>query len=148
MQDEFNKTMEEIFYSLKGTGLQKEDFHEDITWEEYIQLTSELADDDKALKNLLHKKEEESSVNKITLYELLSQDFKGAHDTIDKMAIPKRIELLDDIQKYRLHLYNSIATWGQPGIPKEEQLSIKAYRTLMGRIKHLEIIMGWPFGIE
>lgn len=140
--------MEEIFRSLEGTELQQDNFHEDMSWDEYVQATAELADDDKALKELLRMKQEEDLVNEVTLQTIMSANFTNAKQTIDKMTIMKRIQILEELDEYKSYLYNSVGTWGQPGIPKEEQLSATAFRAILGRIKHLEILQGWLFGIS
>lgn len=140
--------MEEIFRSLEGSELQQDSFHEDMSWDEYVQATAELADDDKALKELLRMKQEEDMVNEVTLQTIMSANFTNAKQTIDKMTIMKRIQILEELDEYKSYLYNSVGTWGQPGIPKEEQLSATAFRAILGRIKHLEILQGWLFGIS
>lgn len=140
--------MEEIFRSLEGTELQQDSFHEDMSWDEYVQATAELADDDKELKELLRMKQEEDLVNEVTLQTIMSANFTNAKQTIDKMTIMKRIQILEELDEYKSYLYDSAGTWGQPGIPKEEQLSATAFRAILDRIKHLEILQGWLFGIS
>lgn len=142
------QSMEEIFRSLEGTELQQDSFHEDMSWDEYIQATAELTDDDQALKDLLRMKQEEDLVNNVTLQSIMSANFLNAKQTIDKMTIMKRIQILEELDEYKTYLYDSAGTWGQPGIPKDEQLSANAFRAILGRIKHLEILQGWLFGIS
>lgn len=144
----YRSSMEEIFRSLEGTELQQDTFHEDMSWDEYVQATAELADDDQALKDLLKMKQEEDMVNEVTLQAIMSTNFTNAKQTIDKMTIMKRIQMLEELDEYKTYLYDSAGTWGQPGIPKEEQLSTTAFRAILGRIKHLEILQGWLFGIS
>lgn len=140
--------MEKIFRSLEGSKLQQDSFHEDMSWDEYVQSITELADDDEALRELLKMKQEEDMVNKVTLQTIMSTNFTKAKQTIDKMTIMKRIQILEELDEYKSYLYDSAGTWGQPGIPKEEQLSDTAFRAILGRIKHLEILQGWLFGIS
>lgn len=143
----YRSSMEEIFRSLEGTEIQQDTFHEDMTWDEYVRATAELADDDKALKDLLRMKQEEDMVNEVTLQSIMSANFTNAKQTIDKMTIMKRIQILEELDEYKSYLYDRAGTWGQPGIPKDEQLSTNAFRAILGRIKHLEILQGWLFGI-
>lgn len=147
MATSYKPSMEEIFHSLEGTGIQQDTFHEDMTWDEYVRATAKLADDDKALKDLLKMKQEEDMVNETTLQSIMSANFTNAKQTIDKMSIMKRIQILEELDEYKSYLYNRAGTWGQPGIPKDEQLSANTFRAILGRIKHLEILQGWLFGI-
>lgn len=147
MATSYKPSMEEIFHSLEGTGIQQDTFHEDMTWDEYVRATAKLADDDKALKDLLKMKQEEDMVNEATLQSIMSANFTNAKQTIDKMTIMKRIQILEELDEYKSYLYNRASTWGQPGIPKDEQLSANTFRAILGRIKHLEILQGWLFGI-
>lgn len=140
-------SMKEIFKSLEGTELQQDKFHEDMTWDEYVRTTAELAEDDKALRELLRMKQEEDMINDVTLQNIMSANFTNAKQTIDKMTIMKRIAILEELDEYKSYLYESAGSWGQPGIPKEEQLSANAFKAILGRIKHLEILQGWLFGI-
>lgn len=142
------RTMEKIFYSLQGTKLQQESFHEDMSWDEYVKATAELAEDDEGLRQLLRMKTEEDMINEVTLQGIMADNFYHAKETIDKMTIKKRIELLAELDQYKAYLYDVAGNWGQPGIPKEEQFSAKTFRATMGRIKHLEILQGWLFGIS
>ena len=147
MATSYKPSMEEIFHSLEGTGIQQDTFHEDMTWDEYVRATAKLADDDKALKDLLKMKQEEDMVNEATLQSIMSANFTNAKQTIDKMTIMKRIQILEELDEYKSYLYNRAGTWGQPGIPKDEQLSANTFRAILGRIKHLEILQGCLFGI-
>lgn len=147
MATSYKPSMEEIFHSLEGTGIQQDTFHEDMTWDEYVRATAKLAEDDKALKDLLKMKQEEDMVNEATLQSIMSANFTNAKQTIDKMTIMKRIQILEELDEYKSYLYNRAGTWGQPGIPKDEQLSANTFRAILGRIKHLEILQGWLFGI-
>jgi hypothetical protein len=140
--------MEEIFHSLEGTELQQTAFHEDMTWDEYVQATAELANDDQALRDLLKMKQVEDRVNEITLQSIMSVNFTSAKQIIDKMTIMKRIQILEELDEYKLYLYDRAGTWGNPDIPPEEQVSTKEFRAILGRIKHLEILQGWLFGIS
>lgn len=140
--------MEKIFHSLEGTELQQDSFHEDMSWDEYVKMTAELSGDDQALKQLLHMKAEEDLVNGVTLQTIMSANFTNAKQVIDKMTIMKRIQILEELDAYKTYLYETADTWGQPGIPLKEQMSAKMFRAILGRIKHLEILQGWLFGIN
>ena len=136
-----------IFESLRGTELQREDFHENMTWDEYIQEYEKCIDDDDKLKELMRIKKTEELVDSATLETIMSSNFTSAKETIDQMTIAKRIAILNDLSEYRAQLYDSFSRFGGKGIPRDEQLSAKDFRTLLGRVKHLEILQNWLYGI-
>lgn len=136
-----------ILNDLQGTELQQEDFHTDFTWDNYVAELDQCAGDDKKLKRLIHMKEQEDMVNEVKLEKIMSSNFMSAKEIIDQMTIVKRIALLDEVYNYREFLYESISRYGMEGIPKDEQLTASDFRLLMGRIKHLEILQNWLFGI-
>ena len=55
-----------IFNSLEGTGLQQDDFHENMSMEEYWTKYQQLAKEDDKLKELMRIKETEDLVESIT----------------------------------------------------------------------------------
>ena len=83
----------------------------------------------------------------VSLEQVLTSSFQTAKDTIDKMTLAKRIEMLDDLDKYRDYLYEQVNRYGAQGLSKDEQLKASEFRVIMGRIKHMEIIQNWLFGI-
>ena len=145
--DTHGLSMEEIFKALEGSELQREEFHEETTWDEYVRAAESLKKDDPVLKVILQIRENEEVVRKTQLNDIMSMTYDKAKKVIDAMTIAKRIEVLEELDAYKNHLYKSVGTWGAEGIPKEEQLSADSFRTLLGRIKHLEILQGWLFGI-
>lgn len=132
---------------LQGTELQQETFHQDLTWDQYVAELDHCVDDDKKLKHLIHMKGHEDMVNDVTLDKIMSSNFPVAKDLIDQMTIAKRIKMLDEVYTYREFLYENIGRYGMEGLSKEEQLTANEFRVLMGRIKHLEILQNWLFGI-
>lgn len=142
--------IQEMFTQLGDLGIQQESFHEDMGWDEYIAETNRLmrADDQGKLKELLRMKNEEDMVNDVTLESIMRTNFMSAKEVIGKMTIAKRIKILEELDTYKSYLYESLNRFGAEGIPKEEQLSATDFRALLGRIKHLEILQNWLFGIE
>ena len=136
-----------LVVDLQGTELQQETFHQDLTWDQYVAELDHCVDDDKKLKHLIHMKDHEDMVNGVTLDKIMSSNFPVAKDLIDQMTIAKRIKMLDEVYTYREFLYENIGRYGMEGLPKEEQLTANEFRVLMGRIKHLEILQNWLFGI-
>jgi hypothetical protein len=136
-----------LVVDLQGTELQQETFHQDLTWDQYVAELDRCVDDDKKLKHLIHMKDHEDMVNDVTLDKIMSSNFPVAKDLIDQMTIAKRIKMLDEVYTYREFLYENIGRYGMEGLAKEEQLTANEFRVLMGRIKHLEILQNWLFGI-
>lgn len=136
-----------IFESLKGTGLQQEEFHENMSWDSYLEEYQKLIDQDDKLKELMLIKKQEEAIEEVTLERILSTNFVDAKAAIDQMTIAKRIQMLDELSKYRDQLYDSFSRYGEPGVPREEQLSSADFRALLGRVKHLEIVQNWLYGI-
>ena len=136
-----------MFNSLKGTGLQQEEFHENMSWDSYMEDCQKLIDQDDKPKELMLIKKQEEAIEEITLERILSTNFVDAKEAIDQMTIPKRIKMLDELSKYRDQLYDGFSRYGEPGVPREEQLSAAEFRALLGRVKHLEILQNWLYGI-
>lgn len=137
----------ELIKDLQSKGLSQETFYEAMSWDEFVKEQARLVEDDKALKALLILKKEEESVAEVSLEQVLTSSFQTAKDTIDKMTLAKRIEMLDDLDKYRDYLYEQVNRYGAQGLSKDEQLKASEFRVIMGRIKHMEIIQNWMFGI-
>lgn len=137
----------ELIKDLQSKGLSQETFYEAVSWDEFVKEQARLVEDDKALKALLILKKEEESVAEVSLEQVLTSSFQTAKDTIDKMTLAKRIEMLDDLDKYRDYLYEQVNRYGAQGLSKDEQLKASEFRVIMGRIKHMEIIQNWLFGI-
>ena len=137
----------ELIKDLQSKGLSQETFYEAMSWDEFVKEQARLVEDDKALKALLVLKKEEESVAEVSLEQVLTSSFQTAKDTIDKMTLAKRIEMLDDLDKYRDYLYEQVNRYGAQGLSKDEQLKASEFRVIMGRIKHMEIIQNWLFGI-
>lgn len=137
----------ELIKDLQSKGLSQETFYEAMSWDEFVKEQERLVEDDKALKALLVLKKEEESVAEVSLEQVLTSSFQTAKDTIDKMTLAKRIEMLDDLDKYRDYLYEQVNRYGAQGLSKDEQLKASEFRVIMGRIKHMEIIQNWLFGI-
>lgn len=137
----------ELIKDLQSKGLSQETFYEAMSWDEFVKEQERLVEDDKALKALLILKKEEESVAEVSLEQVLTSSFQTAKDTIDKMTLAKRIEMLDDLDKYRDYLYEQVNRYGAQGLSKDEQPKASEFRVIMGRIKHTEIIQNWLFGI-
>lgn len=140
-------SVKEMMQELYDKELRQESFHENMTWDEYVAELAAAKDDDKALKAIIAFKKHEEAIDGITLTEIMSIQFMEAKKRIDQMTLAKRIALLEDVHAYRDQLYEGVDRYGKEGLSKDEQLSASDFRILMGRIKHLEILQGWLYGI-
>ena len=82
----------------------------------------------------------------MTFDEFLKLPFTEAQRAITSFSMEKRIKMLDELTTRRTYYYNQAAKFGE-GIPKDEQLSPEAFRSLLGKIKHIEIVQNWLYGI-
>lgn len=139
--------VQKMFDELGELGLRQEEFPENMSWDEYVASMDKLADEDKELKKLIELKANEELIDGVTLEEIMTSNFTNAKATIDQMTLVKRIEILEDLYKYRDYLYQVVGNWGKEGAPKKDQMSVNDYMALMGRIKHLEILQNWLYGI-
>lgn len=132
-------TVENNFNELTQLGLSTfgEEYAEYAT-EQHAEAMATLWDMDATPKH----------VADLTLEDLLKQPFDVAHKYINQFTMVKRINMLNKLTDYRNHLYNETGKFGAEGLPKEEQLSAKNFRSLLGKIKHLEILQNWLYGID
>lgn len=141
------KQYKNLMADLQGTELQQEGFHENLSWDDYVAELEHFADDDETLKRLIHMKKQEDMIDDITLTRIMASNFATAKEYIDKMTIAKRIAILDEVYTYREYLYETASRYGGEGLAKSEQLTANEFKAVMGRIKHLEILQNWLFGI-
>lgn len=137
-----------MFEELKTKGLSQEEFPEELSWDDYVSELHSAAPDDQKLKKLLSIKRVATNVEQTTLEKIMTSNFEIAKDTIDQMTLVKRISMLDELNAYRDYLYESISKYGKKGLSKDEQLTASEFRILMGRIKHLEILQNWLYGVD
>ena len=117
------------FEGFRGTGLQQEEFHENMSWDEYMQEYERRVGQDDKLKELMQIKKTEEMVDSVTLETIMSTNFMAAKEVIDQMTIAKRIAILSDLTKYRDQLYDSFSRYGEKGVPRDEQLSAERYHS-------------------
>lgn len=136
-----------MFEDLKEKGLLQEEFPESTTLEDYLEATQRLAPEDPELKELALRWQTSELIEGITLQDIVNTNFTNSKQTIDQMPLAKRIELLEELHKYRDYLYECASRYGAEGLPREEQLSASDFRIVLGRIKHLEIVQNWLYGV-
>lgn len=115
-------------------------------YQEYAEYLTQQGTEE--IKQLSEVTEMSKYVNDLTLDNLLKLPFDVSHKYIKLFTLEKRIEILDKLTTYRAHLYEQTNRYGAEGLRKDEQLGPKDFRMLLGKIKHLEILQAWLFGIE
>lgn len=132
--------MENIKDTLKeliSLGLVDEDLVNDPDLSEWIQEdTQELVD------FWIHRDGEEI----IDADTLLKMPFNQAMRTVQTISMKNRLDVLTEIDKLRTHYYNALGNYGE-GVARDEQLSPEEFRSLLGKIKHIEIVQNWLYGI-
>lgn len=82
----------------------------------------------------------------ITFEQLTKLTFDKAHTLINKMSLKKRITILKELDHKLLYLYESTKAYTDRMSGKS--MSPKVFISIMGKIKHLEILQAWLYGIE
>ncbi len=141
-----NNEIQSIWKQVVNSGLMDQKFFEsNISEEEFNEL---LEMDDMELIHLQCVGEDNMSayVEKMTFDDLLKLPFNEAQRAINSFSMEKRIKILDELTTRRSYYYNQTSKYGE-GISKDEQLSPEAFRSLIGKIKHIEIVQNWLYGI-
>ena len=120
-------------------------FENNVSEEEFNAL---LEMDDAELIHLQDIGDKDMSIyiEKMTLDDLLKLPFTEAQKAVESFSMEKRIKILDELSQRRLHYYDQTTRFGE-GVPKEEQLSPEMFRSLISKIKHIEIVQNWLYGI-
>lgn len=133
----------ETFQEIGKTALWDEQMP--ISLQEYESLL--IAEDTEALFQMIDQDDEET-IAKITLEDLMRMPFDKSKKSIEKFSLAKRIQVLSDLDTRRSYLYSYAARYGVGNPRDPEFVSAKDWRSTMGRIKHLEILQAWLYGIN
>lgn len=138
--------IQNIWKQVVSSGLMDEKFFEsNISEEEFNEL---LEMDDAELIHLqnIDDKDMSTYIEKMTLDDLLKLPFTEAQKAVEAFSMEKRIKTLNALTERRLYYYEQTARFGE-GVPKDEQLSPEMFRSLISKIKHIEIVQNWLYGI-
>lgn len=141
-----NKEIHSIWKQVISSGLMDEKFFEsNISEEEFNAL---LENDDSELIHLQQAGSTTMSayVEKMTLDDLLKLPFNDARKVIGSFSMEKRIKMLDALTTRRNFYYGETSRFAEH-VPKDEQLSPEQFRSLLSKIKHIEIVQNWLYGI-
>ncbi len=132
-----------IFQEIAQTDLWDEEMP--ISLQEYESLL--VAEDTELLFQMIDQQDEEAIKN-VTLEDLMQMPFDKSKKCIEKFSLAKRIQVLSELDTRRSYLYSQASRYGAGNQRDSEPLSAKDWRLIMGRIKHLEILQAWLYGIN
>lgn len=112
-------------------------------YEEIAKLMQETQEE---MEDLLNKSRDSYYVEQLTFSDLLNKSFPSAQTLIRSFSIKKRIDMLNDAQMWLDHLYEQTNKY--VGVSKDELITAEEFRSFLGKIKHIEIIQQWLYGIE
>lgn len=113
--------------------------------EEYSQYENDLKKSEEELEGILNL-DLDHHAEEITFEQLCSITFIKAKKIIFKMSIKKRIAVLKDLDHRLVHLYDGLKGYNDQGFGKS--LSPQIFYQMMGKIKHMEILQQWLYGID
>lgn len=140
-----NNEIQNIWKQVVSLGLMDEKFFENNVSEEEFNALLEM---DEELIHLQDIGDKDMSIyiEEMTLDDLLKLPFTEAQKAVESFSMEKRIKILDELSQRRLYYYDQTVKFGE-GVPKEEQLSPEMFRSLISKIKHIEIVQNWLYGI-
>lgn len=122
-----------------------EDTDASILGYEFMEYEANLEKSQQELELLLNL-DLDKHAEAITFDQLCVITFNKAKVVICKMTIQKRISMLKPLQNRLDHLYEG--TKGYYDSMFGSPVSPKVFQQMMGKIKHMEILMSWLYGIE
>jgi hypothetical protein len=94
---------------------------------------------------------DEATVNeyaeKINLEELIKVTFNKSKKIIESMTLKRRIKMLSELDEHLLYLYQETKGYNDALFGKA-RYGPKEFQKIMGKIKHLEILQNWLYGID
>ena len=141
-----NNEIQNIWKQVVSLGLMDEKFFENNVSEEEFNALLEMDDAELIHLQDIGDKDMSIYIEKMTLDDLLKLPFTEAQKAVESFSMEKRIKILDELSQRRLYYYDQTVKFGE-GVPKEEQLSPEMFRSLISKIKHIEIVQNWLYGI-
>ena len=133
--------LKQLWNTIYNMGLWDENTNID-----YDTFNALIDNDDAKLKDLLNQCEDSEYIRKLTFDELLKLPFEGAKKSINSFSMEKRIAMLNEMDSRKTYYYNQTARYC--GVSKEELISASEFRSLLGKIKHIEILQNWLYGLS
>lgn len=113
---------------------------------DYDTFNALIDNDDAKLKDLLNQCEDSEYIQKLTFDELLKLSFDGAKKAVDSFSMEKRIAMLNEMDTRKNYYYEQTSRFC--GVSKKEEISASEFRSLLGKIKHIEILQNWLYGLS
>jgi len=132
-------SQKQLWSSLSALGIV------DDTKVDFVVFNALIEDDRDVLQDLLSKCEDTAYVANLTFDELLRLPFEAARKTIDTFSMEKRIDMLQQLDQRRSHYYNETSRYC--GVAAAELMTAKEFKIVIGKIKHIEIVQNWLYGI-
>lgn len=114
--------------------------------EQYGDYVAGLKESEKELLAILDLRGVDKLVETINYEQLTKLTFDKAKSLIQKFSVAKRIKVLQDLDKHRVYLYDCTKAYNDQMFGKS--MPVKDFMKIMGKIKHIEILQNWLFGIE
>lgn len=113
-------------------------------WEDTVACIEQKSSQEELLA-LAAEKKILKRIEELELEDLIKLSFESAKFAIERVSFKRRLKLLEDVDKFLLSLYKSTEAYGEQSFGQAMQPKI--FEQIMGRIKHLEILQTWLFGI-
>lgn len=108
-----------------------------------------LSSEDTDILFQLIQKDDQGTLQDIRTEDVLRMPFERAKQCIQKFALSTRIRVLKDLDARRTYLYDQASEYGEKRATDDPNyVSPDDWRLIMGKIKHLEILQAWLYGIE
>lgn len=136
-----NPKLVSVWESIYQLGLWDENTN--IDFESFNAL---IEHDENTLSKLLSQCEDTEYIRNLTFDELLKLPYDGAKKAIDSFSMEKRIKMLNVLDERKNFYYNQTGKYC--GVSKDELISATEFRSLLGKIKHIEILQNWLYGLS
>lgn len=130
----------ELWKSIYQLGLWNENTNID-----FDTFNALIVGDEEELTKLLCQCEDSEYIRRLSFDDLLKLPYDGARKAIASFSMEKRIDMLNDLDTHRKFYYE--ATSRYCGVSKEELITASEFRSLLGKIKHVEILQNWLYGL-
>lgn len=136
-----SQDIHDIFSQIIDSGLS-----DTFTADELKEYNQYLESTSKEVADLFSISDSPEYIQNLKLDELIKLPFEKAHKIIKILPMARRLSVLEELDTYRLYLYEQTARY--QGVSQDLMITPAEFQRLLGKIKHLEIMQAWLFGIE
>lgn len=115
--------------------------------EEMKEYARALEESQQEVLSLFEETEATKWADIISFDELMRLSFSKAHAVIKNISFKKRLKLLSQLDHHLVCLYEETKKY-KDSVTEESKLTSKDFMRIMAKIKHLEILQSWLYGIE